>query len=108
MKEVLEHWKTKYDWREHEETINQFPHFKTTIEGIEVHFMHIKPKKTIGEKRVLLMSHGWPGSIWEFHKILPMLTNPQKFGGHSKDAFEVICPSIPGFGFSEAPHQPGI
>ena len=61
-----------------------------------------------GPHRVLLMTHGWPGSVWEFYKILPLLTQPEKHGGRESDAFEVICPSIPGYGFSESPHQTGI
>ena len=60
-----------------------------------------------GKPRPLLLTHGWPGSVWEFYKILPMLTDPAAYGGNDDDAFEVICPSIPGYGFSEAAHQTG-
>ena len=60
-----------------------------------------------GKPRPLLLTHGWPGSVWEFYKILPMLTDPAAYGGNDDDAFEVICPSIPGYGFSEAAHQKG-
>lgn len=107
LKEVVEYWKTKYDWRKHEKELNKFEHFTTQIEGIDVHFIHQKPNLQGKKLRVLplLLVHGWPGSVYEFNKILPLLTTPRE----DKDyVFEVICPSIPGYGFSEPPHQPGF
>lgn len=109
MKEVLDYWKNNYNWRQEEALLNKFPHFKTNIEGIVVHFIHVKPKMSTGKMvRPLLLIHGWPGSVFEFYKLLPMLTDPASYGGSGEDAFEVICPSIPGYGFSEAAHQPGM
>lgn len=104
--EVVEFWKTKYDWRKREEFLNQFPQYTTRIQGLKVHFLHLKPVKKEGIRVLpLLMLHGWGGSIREFYEILPILTTPQK----GKDVvFEVIVPSLPGFGFSEAASKPGL
>jgi len=109
MKEIQRHMLDKYDWRKHEAQLNQYAHFTTKIEGIDVHFLRAFPAdRAAWQGRVLLLVHGWPGSVWEFMKILPRLTNPQAYGGKAQDAFEVICPSIPGYGFSEAPKQRGF
>lgn len=137
MKEVIEYWKTKYDWRKQEAILNSFPNFKTKIEGIDIHFMRVKPRQSkhyivicivgklrspmysklwftcmlltgTGTVKPLLLVHGWPGSVWEFYKIIPMLTDPGKYGLPRDMAFEVICPSIPGYGFSEGAHHKGI
>jgi len=105
MKEVVEYWKNKYDWKAQEAKLNSFPQFTTVIEGISVHFLHVKPAQASAKTRPLLMIHGWPGSFWEFYKIIPMLTGAD---GTSDVAFELIIPSIPGYGFSEAPHRPGF
>ncbi|GFT92690.1 epoxide hydrolase 1 [Nephila pilipes] len=108
MHTVVEYWKTKYDWRKQEANLNSFPHFKTRIEGIDIHFMHVKP--ILPEERTLkviplLIIHGWPGSFVEFIKIVPLLTTPQP---EYDFVFEVVCPSIPGYGFSESPHRKGF
>ncbi|XP_077990778.1 epoxide hydrolase 1-like [Glandiceps talaboti] len=106
---VLKYWQNSYDWRKQEQFLNQYNHFKTTIEGIDIHFVHVKPKDVTKQNvKPLLMIHGWPGSFMEFYKIIPMLTDPVNHGGTEDDTFEVICPSIPGFGFSEDPHQRGF
>ncbi|XP_035205761.1 epoxide hydrolase 1-like [Stegodyphus dumicola] len=103
LREVVEYWKSKYNWEKEEEKLNKFQHFKTRIEGLDIHFMHVKPTKE-EEKKVevipLLLIHGWPGSFTEFYKIVPMLTTPRLDYNY---VFEVVCPSIPGFGFSESP-----
>ncbi|GFT10289.1 epoxide hydrolase 1 [Nephila pilipes] len=108
LKSVIEYWKNEYDWRKEEEHLNKFSHFKTCIEGIDVHFVHVKP--TVPEGRQLkvlplLVVHGWPGSFYEFYKIIPLLTAPSP----DRDfVFEVVCPSIPGYGFSSAPCKKGF
>ena len=102
LKQVVEYWKTKYDWRKQEKELNKYNHFKTQIEGINVHFVHVKPTKPSKTVIPLMMIHGWPGSFIEFYKVIPLLTEPV-----DGVAFELICPSIPGYGFSEAPHQEG-
>ncbi|XP_042908833.1 epoxide hydrolase 1 [Parasteatoda tepidariorum] len=108
MKEVVEYWKTQYDWRKQEKELNKFSHFKTRIEGLDIHFMHIKPNLPEGSKIKivpLMIIHGWPGCFMEFMKVSPLLTTPRP---GCPFVFEVICPSIPGFGFSESPHRKGL
>ncbi|XP_075454918.1 epoxide hydrolase 1-like isoform X1 [Ascaphus truei] len=110
LRKVVSYWRNQFDWPKQVEILNKYPHYKTTIEGLEVHFIHVKPPHLApGQKtRPLLMIHGWPGSFYEFYRILPMLTEPAKHGLNPDLTFEVICPSIPGYGFSEAPHQKGF
>ena len=103
LKQVVEFWKTKFDWRQQEKELNKYNHFKTQIEGIDVHFVHVKPSKPAKTVVPLLLLHGWPGSFYEFYKSIPLLTEPV-----NDLAFEIVCPSIPGYGFSEAPHQEGM
>ncbi|XP_013789374.2 epoxide hydrolase 1-like [Limulus polyphemus] len=107
LKEVITYWRNTYDWRQEEEKLNQYDQFLTQIEGIDIHFLHIKPTITNPKIKILplMLIHGWPGSFVEFYKIIPLLTTSTD----DRDfVFEVICPSIPGYGFSEAPHQPGF
>ncbi|KAI6216708.1 Epoxide hydrolase [Aphelenchoides fujianensis] len=103
-------WLHTYNWRREEAILNQFQQFTTEIEGLRIHFVHEKPPPNTYERVVpLLLSHGWPGSTHEFHKIIPMLTDPRKHLDIESDfAFEVVTPSIPGFGFSEAAHKRGM
>ncbi|KAE8600099.1 hypothetical protein XENTR_v10013069 [Xenopus tropicalis] len=110
LKHVVSYWRNSFDWRKQVERINKYPHYKTTIEGLDVHFVHVKPAHLApGQKaRPLLMVHGWPGSFYEFYRIIPLLTEPAKHGLNPNLVFEIICPSIPGYGFSEAPHKKGF
>ncbi len=104
MKELCAYWLTEYDWRYHEARINQFANQITTVDGIDLHFIH---ERGSGAKPMpLLISHGWPGSVVEFLNIIEPLTHPQNFGGDVCDAFDVIAPSLPGFGFSARPPRP--
>ncbi|KAG0710919.1 Juvenile hormone epoxide hydrolase 1 [Chionoecetes opilio] len=103
---VVRHWRTKYDWKKREARLNTFPHFKTQIEGLDIHFLKAAAKAGPGVTVVpLLLVHGWPGSVVEFYNILPLLTTPQEGSGV---AFEVICPSIPGYAFSQASTKQGL
>ncbi|XP_074532196.1 epoxide hydrolase 1 [Halichoeres trimaculatus] len=104
LKTVVSYWRHKFDWKKQVAVLNKYPHFKTKIEGLDVHFIHVRPPHR-GHQRVLplMLVHGWPGSFFEFYKILPLLTESQ-----DDVVFEVICPSIPGYGFSEAPHKQGF
>jgi len=104
MKEFSEYWVKKYDWRKTEEKINNFKNFKSKIDGIDIHFIHEKGSGF--NPKSLLLSHGWPGSIVEFLHIIDKLAHPEKFGGKEEDAFNVIVPSLPGFGFSGRPPRP--
>ncbi|XP_060100495.1 epoxide hydrolase 1-like [Heteronotia binoei] len=111
LQRVISYWRNQFDWQKQVKILNQYPHYKTTIEGIEIHFIHVKPSRNLRglPAKALLMVHGWPGSFYEFFKIIPLLTDPAGHRVSDEDiVFEVICPSIPGYGFSEAPHQQGF
>lgn len=133
LKKVVSYWRHEFDWKKQVDVLNKYPHFKTKIEGIhflegggailsristfiflsnnfctfnvglDVHFIHVRPPKGQNQRVLpLMLVHGWPGSFYEFYRIIPLLTENR--GGI---VFEVICPSIPGYGFSEAPHKQG-
>src|SRR5687768_10084857 len=102
LKELTEYWRTSYDWRKHEQSLNQLSHFRADVDGIGVHFIHERGKGP--NPTPLLLTHGWPDSFYRFHKVIPMLTDPASYGGNAEDSFDVIVPSIPGFGFSD--HKP--
>ena len=103
LKDLCAYWANDYDWRTHEGVINQFKQYKAKVAGIDLHFIYEEGK---GENPLpLLLSHGWPGSVYEFHKILPMLTDPVSYGGRAEDSFTVIAPSLPGYTFSYQPGQ---
>jgi len=104
MKEISNYWVNKFNWRKMEEKINKFQNFKTNIDGIDIHFIHEKGSGS--NPKPLLLSHGWPGSILEFLHIIDQLAHPEKFGGKEEDAFDVVVPSLPGFGFSGRPSRP--
>ncbi|KAM9847397.1 LOW QUALITY PROTEIN: epoxide hydrolase 1 [Aulostomus maculatus] len=104
LKKVVSYWRHQFDWKQQVDVLNKYPHFKTKIEGLDVHFIHVRPPHRTNQKVVpLMLVHGWPGSFYEFYKILPLLTENQ-----DGVVFEVICPSIPGYGYSEAPHKQGF
>lgn len=105
LQEWKKYWLEEYDWRRSEAILNSFQHYRTEIEGLNVHFIHSKPEKNYSRIIPLLLVHGWPGSVFEFYKIIPLLTNPI---GNSEFAFEVIAPSIPGYGWSEQSHKKGF
>ncbi len=101
IREVVDYWRTRYDWRAQETRINRFAQFRADIDGLGIHFIH-EPGRGPNPKPLLLI-HGWPGSIVEFMDIIPMLTDPAAHGGDAKDSFTVIAPSLPGYGFSDHP-----
>ncbi len=101
MREVVDYWRTRYDWRAQEARINRFAQYHADIDGLKIHFIH-EPGRGPNPKPVLLI-HGWPGSIVEFMDIIPMLTDPGAHGGDPRDSFTVIAPSLPGYGFSDHP-----
>ena len=104
MKEISSYWIKDFDWRKHETEINKFSNFTTVVEDIKMHFIHEKGSGS--NPTPLLLMHGWPGSIVEFLHIIEKLAHPEKFGGNIEDAFDVIAPSLPGFGFSGRPSKP--
>jgi pimeloyl-ACP methyl ester carboxylesterase len=105
MKELVRYWQTDYDWRKAEAKLNALPQFVTTIDGVDIHFIHVRSKHP-GALPVII-THGWPGSIIEELKIIDPLTNPTAYGGSASDAFNVVIPSMPGYGFSGKPATTG-
>ncbi|HEV3061620.1 MAG TPA: epoxide hydrolase [Vicinamibacterales bacterium] len=105
LKSLVAYWRDRYDWRAAERMLNQLPQFKTTIDGIEVHFIHQRSK--VPGAFPLALTHGWPGSVYEFTKVIGPLTDPAAHGGRAEDAFDVVAISLPGFGFSSKPATPG-
>ena len=105
MQELARYWETEYDWRECEEKLNALPQFKTEIDGLDIHFIHVRSDHE--ETLPIVITHGWPGSIIEQLKIIDPLTNPTEHGGSPSDAFDVVIPSLPGYGFSEKPTDTG-
>ena len=103
--ELVEHWRDTYDWRAQEARLNALDHFRTEIDGQSIHFVHARSPRA--DALPLLLVHGWPGSIVEFLDVIPRLTHPEEHGGTAADAFHVIAPSLPGYGFSEPPRTPG-
>jgi pimeloyl-ACP methyl ester carboxylesterase len=104
MKDVVDYWLNKYDWRKQEAELNKLPQFKAKIDGYEIHFFHIKGSGK--NPQPIILTHGWPGSFLEYTHIAEQLAHPEKFGGKVEDAFTVVIPSIPGFGFSSKPKRP--
>ncbi len=105
VKSVATHWREKYDWSRCQEALNQYPHHMTEIDGVDIHFMHIRSPEA--NARPIIMSHGWPGSIIEFMDVIGPLTDPVAHGGEAKHAFHLVIPSLPGFGFSGKPTETG-
>ncbi|MEV0420020.1 epoxide hydrolase family protein [Streptosporangium canum] len=97
-KELAEYWRTAYDWRKQEAALNEHPQFTTEIDGQNIHFLHVRSPES--DALPLIITHGWPGSVAEFLKVIGPLTDPAAHGGDRSDAFHVVAPSIPGFGFS--------
>jgi pimeloyl-ACP methyl ester carboxylesterase len=105
MRELARYWQTDYDWRKIEATLNALPQFMTNIDGVDIHFIHVRSKQP--NALPLIVTHGWPGSIIEQLKIIDPLTNPTAHGGTAADAFDVVIPSLPGYGFSGKPTAVG-
>jgi microsomal epoxide hydrolase len=105
LRTLTEHWLSRFDWREQEAAINRFSHFRAEVKGLGVHFIHERGK---GERPLpLILTHGYPDSFARFLKIIPMLTDPERHGGDPGDAFDVVVPSLPGFGFSDRSRRAG-
>ncbi len=103
LRDLVGYWRETFDWRAQEARLNAFPQFRLPLSGIDVHYLHVAGK---GPAPVpLLLSHGWPGSVFEFLELIPRLTDPARFGGDPADAFTVVAPSLPGYGLSFAPGQ---
>jgi pimeloyl-ACP methyl ester carboxylesterase len=105
LQELVQYWSRSYDWRKAEAKLNALPQFTTSIDGLDVHFIHVRSKHK--NARALLIAHGWPGSVFEQIKLIGPLTDPTRYGGSAEDAFDVVIPSLPGFGFSSRPTEAG-
>ena len=105
MRELVAYWRGEYDWREQERRLNRFDHFKTRIDGLDIHFIHQRAANP--DALPLMVIHGWPGSFVEFHKIIELLADPASHGGDPADAYHLVVPSLPGFGFSDRPREAG-
>lgn len=106
LRELLTHWQTRYDWREHEARINQLPQFRTTVDGQTIHFVHARGR---GPRPMpLLLNHGWPWTFWDYQKVIGPLSDPAAFGGDEADAFDLVVPSLPGYAFSSPLARTGI
>jgi epoxide hydrolase len=105
VRQLCEYWLDRYDWRATEARLNRLPQFVTEIDGIDIHFLHARSAEE--GALPLVITHGWPGSLVEFLKVIGPLTDPVAYGGNAADAFHVVCPSLPGYGFSGKPSRPG-
>ncbi|KKI88061.1 epoxide hydrolase family protein [Shouchella clausii] len=106
LKSLVSYWRDHYDWRAQEAKLNRFSQFRCKIDGIDVHFVHERGKGP--DPLPLILTHGWPDSYLRYHKIIPLLTDPASHGGNPEDSFDVIVPSLPGFGFSSRPKHLGV
>lgn len=105
VQDLVEYWRDQYDWRRCEAMLNGFGQHRTTIDGLGIHFLHVRSPEP--DALPLVLTHGWPGSVLEFHKLIGPLTDPASHGGDRRDAFHLVLPSLPGFGFTDKPAGPG-
>jgi pimeloyl-ACP methyl ester carboxylesterase len=106
LQELVSYWRDRYDWRAQERFLNTFPQFSTRIDGVHLHFLHVKGHGA--NPMPLLLTHGWPGSFFEMYKIIGPLTDPARYGGDPADAFDLVVPSLPGYGFSGPTSVPEV
>jgi len=106
MRDLTGYWRDGFDWRAQEEKLNRFHHFRAEIEGAGIHFLHERGRGP--NPKPLILTHGWPGSFLEFLELIPLLTDPAGHGGDAGSSFDVVVPSLPGFGFSDRPDRPGM
>lgn len=106
LRKLSRYWEHDFRWRDHEERLNLLPQFRVMIDGCDIHFVHQKGKGPA--PLPLMLTHGWPGSFAEFERVIPLLTDPATYGGDAQDAFDVVAPSLPGFGFSSRRISPAF
>lgn len=106
LQELVAYWRASFDWPKQERALNALPHFRTTIDGVSIHFMYVRGMGV--NPLPLILTHGWPSSFFEMYKIIPLLTDPVQYGGDPADSFDVVVPSLPGYGFSDHPMTPGF
>lgn len=106
LKKLVKYWQDKFDWRAQEEFINGFKHFRSDVNGLNIHFIHERGKGP--NPLPIILTHGWPDSFVRMLKIIPLLINPEAHGGEAENSFDVVVPSLPGYGFSDRPTEPGV
>ena len=106
MKELVDYWRNEFDWRAQEALLNSFSHYKADVEGLGIHFVHERGNGP--NPMPLVITHGWPGTFFEMYKLIPLLTDPASHGGDPADSFDVVAPSLPGFGFSDYSRERGV
>jgi len=106
LRELVEYWQAAFDWREQEERLNRVAHLRATVDGFGLHFIHERGKGD--DPLPLILTHGWPSTFFEFAKLVPLLTDPEGYGAEAADAFDVVVPSLPGYGFSDRPRERGL
>src|SRR6266540_1717819 len=104
--ELARYWAGEYDWRRHEAELNELPHRRTVIDGTGIHYVHVRGRGL--DPLPIVLTHGWPSSFYEFCGLVAPLTDPAAHGGDAADAFDVVIPSLPGYGFSDRPTGPGM
>jgi pimeloyl-ACP methyl ester carboxylesterase len=105
LRALVEYWRKDYDWRRGEAALNRFPQYKTTIDGLGIHFIHVRSKHP--KAMPIVLTHGWPSTVMLFRDVIGPLAEPTEHGGRAEDAFHVVAPSLPGFGFSDKPRERG-
>ncbi|HEY7574043.1 MAG TPA: epoxide hydrolase, partial [Thermoanaerobaculia bacterium] len=106
LRDLLEYWRDEFDWRAREAEVNRWPHFLAEVDGLRIHFLHARSEEP-GALPILL-THGWPSTFLEMSRLIPLLTDPAAHGAGRRDAFHVVVPSLPGYGFSEIPKRRGL
>jgi pimeloyl-ACP methyl ester carboxylesterase len=106
LRELLRRWGDGFDWRAREEELNRLTNFRVEIDGLGIHFVHVRAKEP--GALPILVTHGWPSTYWEMSRLIPLLADPSAYGGNPEDAFHVVAPSLPGFGFSDVPRRRGL
>ena len=106
LRELVAYWADGFDWQAQEDAIGRLPHFRVTLGDLGIHVVHVRATDRRGAVMPLLLNHGWPDSTWRYLKVIPLLTDPGAHGGDPADAFDVIVPDMPGFGYSDSPRHP--
>ena len=108
LRELVEYWADGFDWPAQEAALAQLPHFRLGLDGLDVHFVHVRAAGPTGSAMPLVLCHGWPDSFWRYLKVIPLLTDPGAHGADPDDAFDVVVPDMPGYGYSESPSGPPL
>ena len=103
LRELVAYWAEEFDWPAQEAMLAQFPRFRVTLGGLGIHFVHVRAAATVGPVLPLILTHGWPDSFWRYAKVIGLLTDPGAYGADPADAFDVVVPDMPGYGYSDRP-----